>query len=279
MTSLKGPVGITPRVLVAMVLLLLLGNGFTTSVGAFTPSAFTPHVGRSISASSSAALASIESESVTTSYNAVFDFGKSETVQSFDRIDDAIMGGISTSALRDVADRDYASWSGVCRTDGGGFCGTRTLPFRDPLVVGDAKGIYLDARLASDNEPERRIWKVSIRTERSRGEELYQAAYALPKNSGETDMLTDNTMDEWNRIKIPFEDFQLVRGARLVDGKSKCQSASTNQMAERKQRWRILCVCVSCGRVCCCYKYLTRGLLLNRVPTPKRFVHPQMLPQ
>ena len=62
--------------------------------------------------------ATAASNADTTTYKAVFDFGSAETIDKFDRLDDAIMGGISTSALR--ADSDgLAKWSGVCRTDGG----------------------------------------------------------------------------------------------------------------------------------------------------------------
>jgi Complex I intermediate-associated protein 30 (CIA30) len=139
-------------------------------------------------------------------YSPVFDFGINTTVESFDRIDDAIMGGISTSQLRSVPSQPYASWSGICREDGGGFCGTRTLPFTEPLVVGDAEGLYLDLRLVSDDEADRRVWKISTRTEASRGEELFQAEFKIPK--------ADN--DDWVRVKVPFATFSRVRGSRLV---------------------------------------------------------------
>jgi hypothetical protein len=86
----------------------------------------------------------------------------------------------------------------------------RTLAFEEPLEVGDdAQGFYIDCRLTSDNEPERRIWKMTTRSERSRGEELYQAQFTLPSN---------NTQDEWTRIRIPFSSFKLVRGPRMVEG-------------------------------------------------------------
>jgi hypothetical protein len=78
----------------------------------------------------------------------------------------------------------------------------------EPLNVGDADGIYLLCRLTSDEEPERRAWKVTTRSEQSRGELVYQVAYKLPKNDG----------DDWAEIMIPFSDFQLVRGPRLVEG-------------------------------------------------------------
>ena len=68
------------------------------------------------------------------SYEPVFDFADpaKEAVASFDRIDDAIMGGISTSSIRAIASEDesYASWSGVCRTDVAAFVGPGRFPFR-----------------------------------------------------------------------------------------------------------------------------------------------------
>lgn len=146
----------------------------------------------------------------------IFDFSANttETISKFDRIDDAIMGGISTSVLREVSGNDYATWAGVCRIDGGGFCGFRTLPFVTPINVSAADGIFVDCRLVSDDEPERRVWKMTVRTESGyRGEQVYQAEFDMPKKP----------MDEngWNRIYVPFEKFQLVRGPRLVmDGPS-----------------------------------------------------------
>jgi len=89
-----------------------------------------------------------------------------------------------------------------------GFCGMRTVAFEEPLQVSDAEGFYIDCRLTSDDEPGRRVWKMTTRSERSRGEELYQAQFTLPSNS----------TDEWTRVKIPFTDFKLVRGPRMVEG-------------------------------------------------------------
>lgn len=145
----------------------------------------------------------------------VFDFtgeksldDKIKSVASFERIDDAIMGGISLSALKDVEGQPYASWSGVCRTDGGGFCGMRTLPFKEPLIQAkDQDGIYLISRLASDNEPDRRVWKMTIRTDSSRGEQVYQSEFKIPKQVEE---------NEWTKVHVPFDSFKMVRGPRMV---------------------------------------------------------------
>ena len=140
----------------------------------------------------------------------VFDFAdaNADATVNFERIDDAIMGGISLSALKNTT-QDFASWSGICRTDGGGFCGMRTLPFREPLDAAGSQGLFVDCRLASDDEPERRVWKITCRVDGSRGEMVYQAAFPMPKGA------------EFSRVFVPFDDFQLVRGPRVVPGAPK----------------------------------------------------------
>lgn len=57
----------------------------------------------------------------TTSFQPIFDFSDADqnSVAKFDRIDDAIMGGISTSSLKQSPGEDFARWSGICRLDGG----------------------------------------------------------------------------------------------------------------------------------------------------------------
>ena len=159
----------------------------------------------------------------TTIYKPIFDFTltnpttKQKSASSFERIDDAIMGGISQSALRDIPNKSYASWSGVCRTDGGGFCGMRTLPSTSPLNATNSEGIYLDCNLVSDNEANRRIWKMTVRTDSSRGEMVYQAEYDLQKAMDEAAAASSaDNGESWARVIVPFDQFQLVRGPRLV---------------------------------------------------------------
>lgn len=128
------------------------------------------------------------------------------------------MGGISSSTLRQVDNEDYARWSGVCRTDGGGFCGVRTLPFKETLDVNGTAGLYIKCRLSSDEEADRRVWKITTRTEKSRGELLYQAMFTFPKHqqSADSDSSSDGDNGDWRTIRVPFEDFKLVKGARLM---------------------------------------------------------------
>ena len=167
-------------------------------------------------------------DSTSNQFTPVFDFTlddvttKQQSAASFERIDDAIMGGISLSSLRDVPDKDYASWSGVCRTDGGGFCGMRTLPFKDaPLNATGQEGVYLDCNLASDDEAERRIWKLTVRTDSSRGEMVYQSQFDLKQaieDAKKQSVGDDNNdvIDAWAKVLVPFDKFQLVRGPRLI---------------------------------------------------------------
>jgi hypothetical protein len=145
------------------------------------------------------------------------------------------MGGISTSTLRDVPNQSYAIWSGICRTDGGGFCGVRTLPFAPNnknknmtnvaavaavavLNATGQEGMYMDCALVSDDEADRRVWKMTVRTDSSRGELVYQAEYDLKRAMVEAKN-DDNDIDDdpsWARVLIPFDNFQQVRGPRLV---------------------------------------------------------------
>jgi len=174
-------------------------------------SAFTPT--RTLSNSASSFL-----QPLLATHAPIFDFtlsdaaAKEKSVDSFERIDDAIMGGISLSALRHVPDTNYSSWSGVCRTDGGGFCGMRTLPFVTPLNATDFDGVYIDCQLASDDEADKRMWGLTVRTDTSRGEQVYKAQFNLQSAIDEA----KSKGDVYAHMKVPFDSFQLVRGPRLI---------------------------------------------------------------
>lgn len=86
-----------------------------------------------------------------------------------------------------------------------GFCGFRTNPFAEPLMVGSADGFYVMCRLTSDNEPERRVWKMTTRTKPDRGELLYQAPFDFT-----------STSSNWTTVKVPFASFKYVRGPRMI---------------------------------------------------------------
>ena len=106
-----------------MILLIVISSlGYLSKIEAFSPT-INPTIG------SANTMRVLSRTSLHATYTPVFDFSlsnpiiKEKSASSFERIDDAIMGGISQSSLRDIPNQPYASWSGVCRTDGGGFCG------------------------------------------------------------------------------------------------------------------------------------------------------------
>ena len=88
------------------------------------------------------------------------------------------------------------------------------MPFQDTLKVDSATasngGLYVKCRFTSDDEPERRVWKVTTRTDSSRGEQLYQAMITIPKRE------ESDKDDDWVTVHVPFTDFKFVSGARLI---------------------------------------------------------------
>ena len=88
----------------------------------------------------------------------------------FERIDDVIMGGVSSSRFEPSAASasDHWTFSGILRNDGGGFCGWRTKAFETPLDANGFEGVYLKVRFTSDDEPEKRTYKLTVRDDQTR---------------------------------------------------------------------------------------------------------------
>eukprot|EP00438_Fugacium_kawagutii_P003749 Skav233312 [mRNA] locus=scaffold3767:87341:88303:- [translate_table: standard] len=134
------------------------------------------------------------------------------------------MGGLSRSALS--VGSLGASWRGVLRSDGGGFCGQRTRPFSEPLNLSGAEGLYLDCALLSDDDVDRRAWKMSLRTDEGRGEVVYQAAFQPSVGTAQ-------------RVKVPFSDFRLVRGPLALAGAPPLSNLSAVYQIGRLVRGRL----------------------------------------
>lgn len=88
----------------------------------------------------------------------------------------------------------------------------RTLPFTTPLNATNQEGVYLDCKLVSDDEADRRMWKMTVRTDSSRGEQVYQSEYDLHKAM----KLAATAGAEYARVVVPFDKFKLVRGPRMI---------------------------------------------------------------
>lgn len=110
----------------------------------------------------------------------------------WERLDDVIMGGNSSSSWELNKSEGVGRWQGELVLAGGGFCGTRRRI--DARVLADCDGISL--RVKGDGQR----YKVSLRTplDDGRSEYLYQAGF--------------DTLDgEWSSVDIAFSEFVAVR--------------------------------------------------------------------
>ena len=134
--------------------------------------------------------------------------------QAWERVDDVVMGGVSSSAIGpDLAGRDCLVWAGKCRTQGGGFTGCRSVALKTPLDLTAFDGISIVCGLESDDEPARRTWKATVRTQNNRGEVVYQASFVPPVASKDPTSKDGFLPAE---VRIPWESFRLVRGPVVV---------------------------------------------------------------
>lgn len=134
------------------------------------------------------------------SHSPLFTFDSAETLAEWERIDDVIMGGVSSSRL--VLDEGSALFKGTLRVEGGGFCGTRLRLLEQPLDLSAAAGLSLDCCAGPDAE--KRVWKLTCRTRQDRGEEVYQATFYPQTGVRAT-------------AKLPWSDFRLVRASSAGD--------------------------------------------------------------
>lgn len=99
-------------------------------------------------------------------YRPIFRFDathRSESLARWERVDDAIMGGVSTSSLvGDSSNVEAIRFRGILREEGGGFCGQRTKLFKKPMNLTAFTGLYVKCR--GDDNADRRIYKVNVRT-------------------------------------------------------------------------------------------------------------------
>lgn len=135
---------------------------------------------------------------------------RAASIDAFERVDDSIMGGVSQSGV--VEGDDCATFKGVMRTDGGGFCGTRTVMRGAPLDLSSFSGLYVRC----SGEP--RVFKMSVRTQSSISELVFQACFA-PPGCGDA-----------GTVRLPFGAFRLVRRSEPVDDRVRLDAACVFQI-------------------------------------------------
>ena len=129
---------------------------------------------------------------------------------AFERVDDVVMGGVSSSVIApDLAGRDCLVWAGKCRVEGGGSPGAGPSRSKS-LDLSAYDGVALTCGFESDDEPERRTWKATVRTQNDRGEMVYQATFVPPVAS------RSDPNERPPETRIPWDAFRLVRGPTVV---------------------------------------------------------------
>lgn len=123
---------------------------------------------------------------------------KTETdLSRWQRLDDVIMGGNSSSVLETNPDNTGAVWRGELVVEGGGFCGARSDAMS--LDLGAYDGIALKVKGGG------RTLKLNIKTDTFiEPEDTYQASFETAEG------------DAWTHVFLPWHEFVAVKRARTV---------------------------------------------------------------
>jgi hypothetical protein len=125
----------------------------------------------------------------------LFDFQAAGSTADWSAIDDAVMGGISSSRLRhDPA--GHAVFEGVVSLDhNGGFASVRSRP--GALGASGAASFVLEVR------GDGKRYKLNLRTDDAFDGVSYQAAFEPPR-------------DQWTTVRLPVSEFRPTFRGRVV---------------------------------------------------------------
>lgn len=132
------------------------------------------------------------------SSQAVLPMKTQDDLAVWERLDDVIMGGNSSSTLTVGPAGDGAIWTGDLILEGGGFCGARTKPLSLDLSSYDG----LKLRVKTDQG---QTLKINIKTDTfSEPEDVYQATIDTQEDG------------DWTTVYVPWSEFVPVRRAKTV---------------------------------------------------------------
>ncbi|GBF93005.1 hypothetical protein Rsub_05616 [Raphidocelis subcapitata] len=119
-----------------------------------------------------------------------------EDLEAWERLDDVIMGGSSSSGLGPAADGGGAEWKGDLIVEGGGFCGARTRKLGLDLSGFDG----LQLRVKSDGQ----TFKLNVKTadQEDTPESTYQATFDTAEDG------------DWSTVRLPWHTFVPVKRAQ-----------------------------------------------------------------
>ena len=122
-------------------------------------------------------------------------FGAAESVGEWQSVDDAVMGGLSTSCLR-LDPAGHAVFEGIVRlANNGGFASVRTRPRH----LGVPNGIAFHVDAMGDG----RRYKLNLRTDDAFDGVTYQALFSPPTGT-------------WNEVRLPLSAFRASYRGRAV---------------------------------------------------------------
>uniref|UniRef100_A0A383VGR7 NADH:ubiquinone oxidoreductase intermediate-associated protein 30 domain-containing protein n=1 Tax=Tetradesmus obliquus TaxID=3088 RepID=A0A383VGR7_TETOB len=129
------------------------------------------------------------------SSSSILPMASAEDLAAWERLDDVIMGGNSSSALEAAADGSGAVWKGDLVVEGGGFCGARTKALDMDLSGYDG----LQLRVKGDGQ----IFKFNIKTDQdATPESTYQATFDTSPEG------------DWTTVRLPWSSFVPVKQAQ-----------------------------------------------------------------
>ncbi|KAI8465804.1 MAG: complex I intermediate-associated protein 30-domain-containing protein [Monoraphidium minutum] len=119
-----------------------------------------------------------------------------QDLEAWERLDDVIMGGSSSSGIKAAEDGSGAVWAGDLITEGGGFCGARTRKLDLDLSRFDG----LRMRVKSDGQ----TFKINVKTadQEDTPESTYQATFDTSEEG------------DWAAVHLPWSSFVSVKRAQ-----------------------------------------------------------------
>jgi hypothetical protein len=140
--------------------------------------------------------------------HSVFRFDTPGSVSGWRAIDDAVMGGISSSAISYVPGNGAVFSGFVSLANNGGFASVRSPSF---AALGDGGALMLTVR------GDGKRYKFSVRTDAAFDGVSYQAAFQPPPG-------------EWVVVRLAAADFLPKWRGRIVDNASPLDPARTRQL-------------------------------------------------
>jgi monofunctional biosynthetic peptidoglycan transglycosylase len=139
----------------------------------------------------------------------IIDFSSSDEQESWEIINDAVMGGVSESRIS-ITEKKTALFQGtVSLENSGGFSSIRTHP-RDFELSG-YQGLMV--RVKGDGKD----YRLHLRTDDTYEGTAYQAHFSTEK-------------DEWITVRLPFDDFIPVFRGRIINDAPQLDLRSIRRM-------------------------------------------------